>query len=179
MKRVIILRHAKTEPAGPGQDDADRHLIEQGRKAAAEMGAYMARKGYVPDWVACSAATRTMETCGILVPAVRENIPVVIRPDLYLAEASHLLSVIRSSDDNLGTVMVIAHNPGVAVLAFELAAAPVDAATESRHRRMREKFSTCSLVVLDFSVKSWTSIRKGKGVLADFMRPRDLERETD
>lgn len=177
MKRLFILRHAKTEAGAPGLHDSERHLLEQGRRAAADMGAYMKKRGYVPDWVACSAAERTMETCGIILPAIRDNIPVVIRPDLYLAEASHLLSVIRSSDNQHGAIMVIAHNPGVAELALELSASPSDAAGEARHRRMREKFSTCSLVVLDFPVKQWRSVAKGKGVLADFMRPRDLDHE--
>lgn len=177
MKRVFILRHAKTEAGGPGLHDSERRLLEQGRRAAADMGAYMKKHGYVPDWVACSAAARTVETCSVILPAIKDNIPVVIRPDLYLAEASHLLSVIKSSDNEHGAVMVIAHHPGVAELAMELAAVPADSLVESRHKRMREKFSTCSLVVLDFNIKQWRSVTKGKGVLTDFMRPRDLAHE--
>lgn len=179
MKRVFILRHAKTEPGTASVSDFDRRLIDQGRKAAADMGAYMKRKGHMPDWVACSSAARTVETCSILLPAVRANIPAVIRPDLYLAEAAQLLSVIRSADDTLGGVMLIAHNPGVAELAISLATSPADSAAESRHRRMREKFSTCSLAVLEFPVKQWRSVRTGRGVLADFMRPKDLDQEAE
>lgn len=179
MKRVFILRHAKTEPGTSSMSDYDRRLVEQGRKAAADMGAYMKRKGHVPDLVACSSAARTVETCTILLPSIRENIPVVFNRDLYLAEASHLLQVIRSSDDNLGSVMLIAHNPGVSELAATLAASPADAKGEARHKRMREKYSTCSLAVLEFPVKHWRSVQAARGVLVDFMRPKDLDREAD
>ena len=59
MRRLLLLRHAKTERAGPGERDRDRKLTERGRVDAPIIGAYLARHGLVPDLVLISPATRT------------------------------------------------------------------------------------------------------------------------
>lgn len=175
MKRLFILRHAKAETHAASKSDFDRALNDQGRRAAKAMGAYMKQSGYVPGVIACSSAVRTVETLRVLHPFLGEQTPALLRKDLYLAEASGLLGVIRSFDDNKDSAMILAHNPGVAELALQLSAAPKDEAGETRYRRLREKYSTCGLAVLEFPVTRWDKVQAGKGFLVDFMRPKDLD----
>ena len=102
-----------------------------------------------------------------------------VRDDLYLAEAPDMLDMVRSLDDKVSSVMLIGHNPGMAELALLMVGPPLSIEAEARHKRLREKFSTCSLAVIGFDVPTWRDLRAGRGVLEEFMRPRDLGPEGD
>lgn len=173
MKTLYILRHAKSDQGDGSIGDHERPLNERGREAAPRMGAYLKSKGYAPQLILCSTARRTVETCG-LVQAVLGDVTVQFEQGLYLAEARSILDRVRRVDEAIGSVMVIGHNPGLEQLANALSASPKAEAEERRHRRMREKFSTCALAVIQFPAKSWREIKQGGGVLVDFMRPREL-----
>ena len=137
------------------------------------MGAYLKTKGFRPDVILCSTARRTVETCDLVRPSLGD-MTVVFEEGLYLAEARAILDRVRRLDDGLGSAMVIGHNPGLEQLADGLSASPKTEDEERRHRRMREKFSTCALAVIQFPAKTWREIKLGGGMLIDFMRPRDL-----
>src|SRR5580658_6810616 len=62
MRRLILFRHAKAEPRGPGEDDFDRPLNERGREDAAIIGRALADQGHRPDLALVSPARRTTET---------------------------------------------------------------------------------------------------------------------
>ena len=62
MRRLLLLRHAKTERAEPGERDRDRKLTARGRADAPIIGAYMARHRLIPDLALVSPAARTHET---------------------------------------------------------------------------------------------------------------------
>ena len=66
MRRLMLLRHAKTERAEPGQRDRDRKLTKRGRDDAAVIGAYMARHGLSPDLALVSPAKRAQETWALV-----------------------------------------------------------------------------------------------------------------
>ena len=179
MKRLIILRHAKTEAAGGLKNDFDRVLIERGRRDAAAMAQYFRARGHNCDLVLCSTAQRTRETLAIFGPIACSGVATVYREDLYLAEAPDILAIVRSVDDAHDGVMVVGHNPGLEELALMMSMAPLSIEEEARHRRMREKFATTSLVVMRFDAGGWKDLRPGSGLVEDFMRPRDLGRTGD
>lgn len=174
MKTVLILRHAKSDWGDPAVRDHERALNERGRDAAPKMGAYLKTKKYKPDLILCSSAKRTMETCELVKPFVGARVATVVEEGLYLAELRQLLERLRWLDDDVGTVMIIGHNPGLEQLAIGLSASPKTSDEERLHRRMREKFSTCALAVVELAVASWREVRLGAGTLKDFMRPKDL-----
>lgn len=179
MKRLVILRHAKTEAAGGLKRDIDRVLVERGRRDAAAMAQHFVLRGHACDLVLCSTAARTRETLAIFAPIACSGVPVAYREDLYLAEAPDIISIIRSVDDTHGAVMVVGHNPGLEELALTMCTAALSIEEEARHRRMREKFATTSLAVIRFDAGRWQDLRPGSGLLEDFMRPRDLGRTGD
>ena len=173
MKTLYILRHAKSDQGDGSIKDHDRPLNARGREAAPKMGAYMKAKGYKPSLILCSTATRTVETCNLVRPSLGD-MTVMFEEGLYLAEARSILARVQRLDDGVGSVMVIGHNPGLEQLANGLSASPKSVPEEKLHRRMREKFSTCSFVVIEFAVSAWRDLKAQGGVLKDFMRPRDL-----
>ena len=78
MRRLILLRHAKSDRSRSGERDHDRVLAKRGRGAAPRMGAYMASHGLRPDLVVCSTAVRARETWELVSPAFDEP-PRVVR----------------------------------------------------------------------------------------------------
>ena len=174
MKKLVVLRHAKTEPGGGATRDIDRVLLERGRRDAAAMAKYFKAHGHGCDAVLCSNAARTRETLSIFQPIACAGAPVEVRSDLYLAEASEILALLRELEDDVNSVLIVCHNPGAAELVQMMCLPPRNDGEEDRHKRMRAKFSTCSLAVIDLDIDLWQDARKQKGVLADFMRPRDL-----
>lgn len=117
MDRLILMRHAKAERRSTSGEDFDRALTESGRRDAAIMGRVLAREGLVPDIVLVSAAQRTQDTWEV-VSAAFPKARAEVRRDLYNAPAQALLEV--AEDAGGGTVMVIAHNPGVHELTLDL-----------------------------------------------------------
>jgi phosphohistidine phosphatase len=176
MKTVYILRHAKSDQSDGSISDHDRPLNARGREAAPRMGAYLKAQGYKPDLILCSTARRTAETCELVRPSLGD-ITVSFEEGLYLAEARSILERLRRLEDALGSAMVIGHNPGLEELALDLSAAPQTPDEEKLHRRMREKFATCTLAVIALPAKRWRDLKAGGGALVDFMRPKDLRQE--
>ena len=174
MKRLLLLRHAKTVPHGSGIDDHERELMARGRDDAPKMGRYIQKCGYAPDLILASTSRRTVET----VELVSEEFSGTQRIDyleaLYLAEPDVILSIVRLAPDKLKSVMVVGHNPGMEQVAASLAREPVKRKERDRYDLIEEKFPTCALAVLDFDVARWRDIAPGQGALKDFVRPRDL-----
>src|SRR4051812_16087630 len=121
MRRLMLLRHAKTERAEPGASDRDRKLAPRGRADAPKIGAYMARHGFVPDLALVSAAKRTRETWALIAPAFTKPPQVAFEEQLYQAGPEQLFDIIRETSRAL-SLAVIGHNPGLHELAVELIA---------------------------------------------------------
>jgi len=173
VKTVYVLRHAKSDRDNPALQDHDRPLNARGRDAAPKMAAYIKSQGYEPDAVLSSTSRRTVETYDLVKEALGEA-KVTFEEGLYLAEKRQLMERLRWLDDDLQSVMVIGHNPGLEELANALTASPKNEKQERLHRRMREKFSTAALAVIQLPAKAWRDVKAGTGKLVDFMRPKDL-----
>ena len=174
MRRLMLLRHAKSDWSAPGTDDRDRPLSPRGREAAPKMGAYMARHALVPDLIVASPALRVGETLDGLLPAFKDA-PSVRRDDrLYETGARELLEVIKETAKSMHSLMLVGHNPGLAELASLLMAA---GDVEAR-RQLIEKFPTAALAVIDFPLDDWSKIHPKAGRLDRFVVPRALDTET-
>lgn len=174
MKRLLLLRHAKSSWADPGQADKDRPLNKRGKEAAPLMGRMMAKRGYIPDLVLCSTARRTTETLDRVLPYLPRDIPVQYEDGLYLAGAEALITRARWIGDDADTVLFIGHNPGMEETAVKLARPRGKGAEAERRAEIEEKFPTAALAVLTFDTDCWKDVAEGGGVLTDFIRPRDL-----
>ena len=125
MRRLMLLRHAKTETDAPSGKDQDRRLDDRGRNDAAEIGGWMTRHPPFPDSVLVSPAVRAHQTWEIAWQAMKKRVPepeVELVPDLYGADPAQLLLTIReASTADPKTLMLVGHNPGMHELALALA----------------------------------------------------------
>ena len=179
MKRLILLRHAKSSWDDPTLADHERPLAPRGVRAAPAMARWLHDHDYVPDRILCSDAVRTQQTWALVARVWEDrngSVPeVMVHPNLYLASARGIRTILAEELDSVDSLMVVGHNPGLHHLASTLA---IPGGTPA-HDRLARKFPTAAAVVLDFDVPGWGDLSPGEGRLVAFMRPKDLPRSRD
>jgi phosphohistidine phosphatase len=165
MTRLILTRHAKSAWDDPLTPDHDRPLNDRGKAAAADLGQWLASRGYVPDEVLCSDALRTRKTYSGIAPALPGSPELILKPALYHAGAEVMLAVLRHATG--GTVMMIGHNPGIAEFAGRIVA------VAPRNPEFA-RYPTGATLVADFAVDDWAQAGFGMGAAIDFIVPREL-----
>ena len=116
MKRLTLLRHAKSSWDNRRLADHDRPLAGRGRRDAPRMGQRLAAHGLKPDLLLCSTARRARETAELVAPPLGAP-PVAHDADIYLATPGALLAVLARQDDAVDELVMIGHNPGFTELA--------------------------------------------------------------
>jgi phosphohistidine phosphatase len=170
MKRVILLRHAKSSWTDPDMEDHDRPLNQRGRLAAPLTGAWLAERGFAPDHVICSSSARTVETWARLRPALPGAPDPTIEPRLYHADPTTTLAVLRGAPDAAATVLLLGHEPGIGAFARRLSTPDVPAGCA----RAFAKFPTAAAAVIDLPVDRWADAAFGTGRFHAFAVPREL-----
>ncbi len=166
MRRLLLIRHAKSSWDDPALSDHERPLAPRGRRAAERMRAHLEGSDLRPDLVLSSSSRRTRETLDLLVPAFG-SAERSIEDGLYGATATELIDRLRAAPDDVRSVALIGHNPGIQDLALELAG-------EGKELdRIREKFPTGALAVLGFD-GPWRDLGAGAARLLSFVSPREL-----
>jgi phosphohistidine phosphatase len=170
MKKVILLRHAKSSWDAPTLDDHDRPLNKRGKAAAPVIGEWLAHRKHVPDLVLCSSSERTQETVSgmkSVVPALPE--PLVER-ELYHASPCDMRSRLSQLPSDVDTVLLVGHQPGLGSLVRKLSNG-----TENRRcKRAFEHFPTGAAAVLEIDVEDWAELDYAKARFVDFAKPREL-----
>ncbi len=168
-KRLYLFRHAKS--AWPEDvDDHERPLAKRGTKAAPLMGAYVKTEKLLPDLALVSTARRTQETWDLLVPFL-PGCEKRDQPRIYEAHAEELLRVVQETDDSVGSLMLVGHNPGLEILALQVMK-PMQSEAEGR---LKKKFPTAALAVLSLNIERWAHLGQDSGVLERFVTPKMLK----
>lgn len=172
MKRLTVLRHAKSSWEEPNTDDFDRPLNDRGWKAARRMGRELKHRKMTFDLALASPAARVRET----LDGVREGhgeFAFEVRFDerIYMALASTLLEIVRELPESAHAPLIVGHNPGLEQLIANLTS------DDDGHLRERalEKFPTAALATIELPAKSWKDVEEGRGTIAELILPRDLD----
>ena len=156
-RRLVLVRHAE---AGPAAVDADRQLTPGGERQAADAGRWLADAGVRPDLVVGSPARRTRQTWDLLGPALPGAPRPVLDERLYEGTLESLLEVVRATAADVGTLVVVGHNPPVGQAAHVLPA----------ERARLDGFPPGSVAVLA-SGGPFAALRPGTATLADLRLP--------
>jgi phosphohistidine phosphatase len=168
MRRVYLLRHAKSSWKDRSLADRDRPLAGRGKRAAKAVAVHLEAEGIRPDLVLCSPARRTRDTLERVEAAFGDQVETRLDETLYRASEAELLACLRALPHEVDSVMLIGHNPVLEELAVALASEGAQLA------RMREKYPTAALATIDLPADDWSAIERGSGELVAFVRPRDL-----
>jgi phosphohistidine phosphatase len=163
MKRLTLVRHAKSDWSLPDQQDWDRVLNRRGQQDAPEMARRLRSRKFTPALILSSPAVRALSTASIMarelkVPAQQ------IAPDerLYLADPKQIIEVIRDLGGDVEHLMVLGHNPGITDCANLLSAG-----------EKIDNMPTCAVFTACFALESWAEVQWGTGVDAEFDYPRN------
>jgi phosphohistidine phosphatase len=175
MRRLMLLRHAKTESDAPSGRDRDRRLDDRGRLDAAEIGSWIGGHPPFPGLALVSPAVRAHQTWEIAWEAMKGLVPppqVELLPELYGADPAQLLHAIRSvSAADPKRLLLVGHNPGMHELALALAGSG-DAAGR---KALAGNLPTSGLAVFDFAVDDWADVAFRRGKLVLFVSPKMLK----
>lgn len=148
MKRLTLVRHAKTDPALAGQQDWERTLTRRGELDAAEMAHRIKRRKLKPDLLLVSTAERARATAAIFIKELAlADSKIQFEERLYLADPKHLLEVVRELRGGEKHLMIIGHNPGICDFADKL----------SKDERI-EAMPTCAVFTAKFKLDRWSEL---------------------
>ena len=170
-RTLLLLRHAKSSWDDPNLADFDRPLAPRGVKATPRMAAYLRKHKLQPELTLCSPAMRTMQTWRLIAEGLQGEIEVKPLRDLYLSPPSRLLRVLKRVPPDIQCVMLVGHNPALEHLAGALAGPK---SKKKALSRLRGKFPTAALAVVEFETDTWSDIDRGQGRLRRFLCPKDL-----
>jgi phosphohistidine phosphatase len=175
MRRLILLRHSTAAKAGPGESDRDRVLTAQGRADATTAGSYLVNHSFRPDHALVSPAARTRDTWRQIVAALRTAPDAKFDQRIYNANAQTLFNVIAEAPDEARTVLMLGHNPGL----HELAALLTATGDIDLRERLHENLPTSGIVIIDFTLDSWSRLHPRSGRLERFVSPESIAGATN
>lgn len=144
MKKLILVRHAKSSWNDVSQPDFERSLNERGLRDAPEMAARLLEKEISPDALVSSPALRaltTAENFASILELKKKRIHQV--PSLYLAGPDVFIEVVSGLEDDWKTVVIFSHNPGITEYANSLCTVRID------------DMATCAMYAVKADVRSW------------------------
>jgi phosphohistidine phosphatase len=169
VKTLWLLRHAKASPGGAGLADRDRPLTGRGRDAAARMGRHLSEREVHPELVLCSTALRTRETIELVAKELDTSLEIEFEDELYLASERDLRERIERVSDDVRSIMLVGHNPGLEELAIQLAVRGHPGALAD----LRRKVPTGALAELRIHSQRWSHFARGCELVA-FVTPKQL-----
>jgi phosphohistidine phosphatase len=172
VKRLALLRHAKSSWGDDQLDDFDRPLNDRGWTAARRLGREIKQRGLRFDFGLASPAARVRETIDGLVEGCGElPFPLRFEPRIYEATAETLLDLVRALPDDVGSALLVGHNPGLERLLAELTRDD----THGLRGKVAHKYPTAALARIELPAKHWAKIEPGSGTVAELILPRELD----
>ncbi len=161
-RRLILLRHAKSDWHAGADTDHERPLNARGRRDAPRVAGRLAELEWVPQVVRSSDAARTRETWEHMQPALSDRREVAFTRDLYLAAPAQIRATIESLPIGIDTALLIGHNPGWEDGVHDLTG-------------VRARMTTCNAALLSIEAESWgDATRRSDWVLERVVRPKEL-----
>jgi phosphohistidine phosphatase len=168
VRTLLLMRHAKSDyPQGVA--DHPPPLAPRGVREAGLAGDWLRAHAPAIDAVLCSTAVRTRETLA----RTGVTAPVEFRDRIYDATPGTVIDEINRVqshfDDEVGTLLVIGHEPAMSAVALGLAnPGDSDAAAVER---ISVKYPTSAIAVLRTDAV-WADLALGGAALIAFQVPR-------
>ncbi len=159
MKKVYLIRHAKSSWKDSLQSDFERPLSKRGKADAPLMGAKLKGKKIVPDIIYSSPAVRAKTTAEIIAKKVGFEKEIVFKKDIYEASVSTLHKILTKIADKKSVAFLFGHNPSLNELA-------------EKYLNFNENIPTCGVVEIEFDCDSWADIGAESARLVLFDYPK-------
>lgn len=159
MKKLYIIRHAKSSWSDETLEDFERGLNKRGKANAPMMGGRLKEKGVMPDIILSSPAKRAKSTAEIIAKEIGYKKKVLFDENIYEANVDELLKILMALDDKNKTVFLVGHNPSLNDLA-------------QYYLDFEENIPTCGVVEIGFESDRWAEIEPKNAKLLFFDYPK-------
>lgn len=166
MKKLVLVRHAKSDWGNESLKDIDRHLSDKGYSDAYAMSEWFMQHNPMPELLVSSPATRAVSTAFIFARAfgIREG-QVKLADGIYESSANRLMETVSEFNNSANTVMMFGHNPGF-----------TNFVNEVNKDLLFENVPTCGVVMLEFDIDNWKDIlTKKEAKLAGYKFPKSFK----
>lgn len=160
MKILLFFRHGKSDWGADYTHDHDRPLAQRGRKAARDMGLWLATTYSLPDSILCSSATRTRQTLRRAAAAGSWKASSRFTSQLYGATLDDLLALLRQEPDATKILMLIGHEPTCSL------------AIQTLTGQVVARFPTAAMARIDLPILSWRDASLQGGTLKWIQTPK-------
>ncbi|MFA5455217.1 MAG: histidine phosphatase family protein [Sulfurimonas sp.] len=162
MKKLYIIRHAKSSWKDETLEDFERPLSKRGKANAPMMGERLKKKGVMPDIIISSPAKRAKSTAEMIAKEVGYEKKVLFDENIYESSVATLRKILTSVNDENSTVFLVGHNPELNML--------VD-----YYVKFYENIPTCGVVELEFACERWAQIKPKNAKLISFDYPKNSD----
>lgn len=161
MKTLYLIRHAKSD-WHQGVQDFERPLNERGRKDAPKMGKHLVQKELSPDLIISSDANRAISTARLIANEIGYDLSNIQENNkLYHASAKEMVRVIWEVSNEVNTLFVFGHNPGISDLVNYLTEEFIE-------------LKTCCVARISFDLDDWKALVSGTGILNSVISPKEI-----
>ncbi len=163
MKKLLLVRHAKSGWQTGIASDFDRKLSKQGNDDANKMANLIKNSITKLDKIISSSAVRAISTAQYFANVFEIDFA-KIETDIGLYEkgVAYFKKLIASQDNSLECIMFVGHNPIITYLINDLAGTeifPIEA---------------CSVACIDYDISDWAEVEKSNGKLIFIESPFEL-----
>ncbi|RYG03354.1 MAG: histidine phosphatase family protein [Chitinophagaceae bacterium] len=163
-KRILLIRHAKSDWGNPSIRDFDRPLNKRGHAAAPEMARRMVRQNIYPELMVSSPALRALTTAKYFAKEWNVNESLIqTDKNIYEADIKNLLTVVNALHNEFHTIALFGHNPGLTDFANYLSDVNI------------YNMPTCSIVLLEFPFDDWHLVSGSTAKVLLFDYPKSGE----
>ena len=161
MKQLLVIRHAKSSWNDAVIDDFDRPLNERGNSDAPRMAKLLSEKGIHVDAIISSTANRAFSTAIYFAKELGlKKINIKSYDKLYHAPSHVFYDIIDDLDDDLNSIAIFAHNPGITDFVNSLSETQID------------NMPTCGIFAVKVSIKHWNEFRDAEKNFWFFESPK-------
>tara|TARA_B100000900_G_C20464794_1_gene668822 strand:+ start:463 stop:951 length:489 start_codon:yes stop_codon:yes gene_type:complete len=161
LKRLLVIRHAKSDWNSSALTDFERPLNNRGLRDAPLMGMFLKEKKYFPDFILSSGAKRALTTAEFISKNVGYTKNIYVKNNIYNASAEDIKNVLNEIEEKHNTVFILGHNPGLSNLVYEISGQWIE-------------LKTCCVVELELVVNKWNHISKGTAIFKNYYSPKNI-----
>jgi len=161
MKKIYLIRHAKSSWKDATIDDFERPLNGRGKRDVAFMGKRLKMFEVMPDLIYTSPAKRAEKTAKEIAKEIAcDKKKIKLNDTLYEGSYEGYLDLIHTIDDHYSSIFIIAHNPTITEVGERLSGA------------ILSNIPTCAIVCISFDVESFKEITEESGHILFFDYPK-------
>lgn len=161
MKKLTLIRHAKSSWKDPELTDFDRPLNKRGKRDLPAMTERITEYKLFPDLLLSSGANRALSTAKAVASRLElKQDQFQIIPELYESCAETLLYILQGLPRNVSHAMIVGHNPGLEMLAYYLT------------RETLNKFPTAAVLHMHLSITQWEELSEACATQTIFDFPK-------